>query len=328
MENVNTIQISKEINDTLIHRACVMRSGEYLAKYLIHCGRSVDAIRLLARCSIHDISKLQNTEEFLSLASIVDEMGDMHDTSHVLSPAQIKATKLHHDHNDHHIEFHDSPNDMTEMQMMELACDLHARSKQFGTNLMDYVNKQQEIRFHFDSRHLNMLKRYSMALVDLTKNDDYSIIFNDAFNIAFDFKDSSMRKLEAFDVSQFPGSIKTDNLFLRKEDTADFATVAYSIITREENDKIGNIIIKFNGYIEFKIFENYKCLGYATEAISSLINTIEMTPICVVVRKEDINTIEMFESMGFVSGEFNGDKITLRYTKPKEKVLVMARSEE
>jgi hypothetical protein len=328
MENVNTEQISKEINDTLIHRACVMRSGKYLAKYLIHCGRSVDAIRLLARCSIHDISKLQNTEEFLCLASIVDEMGDMHDTSHVLSPAQIKATKLHHDHNDHHIEFHDSPNDMTEMQMMELACDLHARSKQFGTNLMDYVNKQQEIRFHFDSRHLNMLKRYSMALVDLTKNDDYSIIFNDAFNIAFDFKDSSMRKLEAFDVSQFPGSIKTDNLFLRKEDTADFATVAYSINTREENDKIGNIIVKFNGYIEFKIFENYKYLGYATEAISSLINSIEMAPICVVVRKEDTNALEMFQNMGFVPGEFSGEQITLRYTKPKEKALVLTNNKQ
>ena len=55
-----------------------MRSGEYLSKYLIHRNRSVDAIRLIGRCSVHDISKIQNTEEFMSLASIVDEIDEMH----------------------------------------------------------------------------------------------------------------------------------------------------------------------------------------------------------------------------------------------------------
>ena len=70
MVSIDTDKLSKEINDTLMHRACVMRSGRYLAKYLIRCGRSVDALRLIANCAIHDISKINNLDEFLSLASI------------------------------------------------------------------------------------------------------------------------------------------------------------------------------------------------------------------------------------------------------------------
>ena len=321
MKNVSTEQITKVINDTLIHRACVMRSGKYLAMYLISRGRSVDAIRLIARCSIHDISKLQNTEELLCLASIVDEMGDMLDTHHVLTPGQEEGTRLHHAHNDHHDKYHDDPNDMTEIQIMEMACDLHARSKQFGTDLMDYVNTQQKLRFHYDARHIYWLSSYCMALVELTKDDDYSVVLsNDEFNISFNFKDSSMRKLENFDVSQFPESIKTDRLFLRKEETADFATIAYSINTREDNDKVGSIVVRFDGYIEYKIFTSHKSFGYAQEAISKLIDTVEMSPISVIVRKEDTSSIEMFEEMGFVPGEYTGEQVTLRYTRQVKKL--------
>ena len=95
MRNIDTDKLSKEMNDTLVHRACVMRSGQYLSRYLIHRNRSVDAIRLIGRCSIHDMSKIQNTEEFLLLASIVDQIDDMKNTNHVLSEEQVNAIKLH-----------------------------------------------------------------------------------------------------------------------------------------------------------------------------------------------------------------------------------------
>ena len=89
MREIDTDKISKEMNDTLVHRACVMRSGQYLSRYLIHRNRSVDAIRLIGRCSVHDMSKIQNTEEFMLLASIVDQIDDMQDIKYVLSPEQI-----------------------------------------------------------------------------------------------------------------------------------------------------------------------------------------------------------------------------------------------
>ena len=145
--NIDTEKLSAEMKDTLIHRQCVMLSGQYLAGALINMGRSVDAIRLLGRCSVHDISKIQNTEEFMSLASIIDQIVEMQDVSHELSPQQIEAIKLHWKNNSHHPEYYESPNDMTDIDMLEMACDCHARSKQYGTDLLEYIDKQQEIRF-------------------------------------------------------------------------------------------------------------------------------------------------------------------------------------
>lgn len=321
MKNVDTEQISKEINDALMHRACVMRSGKYLSRYLIHCNRSVDAIRLLARCSIHDISKIKNTEEFLSLASIVDEMDAMHDVAHVLSDSQQEAIKLHWKNNSHHPEYYESPNDMSELDIMEMACDLHARSKQYGTNVIDFITTQQKIRFNFDTRHFFMLKRYCLVLEEMTKEDDYSIVLNDDYNIAFNFKDSTMKMLESFDDSEYISNIKSERLYLKKEQTADFASVAYSINTREENDEIGFITIKFNGQMEYRIYENYKGSGYAAEAISKLLEVLEINSMFVVLRKEDEEAIEMFENMGFKKGECIGEQITLRYKKEVKELV-------
>ena len=320
MKNIDTEKISKEINDALMHRACVMRSGKYLAKYLIHCNRSVDAIRILARCSIHDISKIQNAEEFLSLASIVDQIDSMHDVNHVLSSTQQDAIKLHWKHNSHHPEYYDSSNDMSELDIMEMACDCHARSKQYGTNLIEYITNQQKLRFNFDSRHFFMLKRYCLVLVELTKEDDYSIVLNDDYNIEFDFKDSMMRRLENFDDSLYEDRIKTDRLYLKKESTPDFASVAYTINTREENDEIGYITLKFNGHLEFKIYENYYNNGYLAESVSSFLEATNLENIFVVVRREDTNLISIFESIGFKIGETSAEQVNLRYRREEKQL--------
>ncbi len=321
MKNVDTEKISQEINDALKHRACVMRSGKYLSSYLIHCNRSVDAIRLLARCSIHDISKIQNTEEFLSLASIVDQMDSMHDTSHVLSTAQQDAIRLHWKNNSHHPEFYDNSNDMSDLDIMEMACDCHARSRQYGTDLMEYITKQQELRFHFDTRHFYMLKRYCQVLVDLTINDDYSTVLSDDISIQFNFKDSTMSMLETFDDSVYQENIHTERLFLRKGTTADFASVAYSINTKEDNNEIGYISMKFNGAMECKIFQNYKGNGYGREAISKFVELANVNPVVMTIRREDVDNVEMLKDIGFVVGEYVGDLVTLRYYKEEVKKL-------
>ena len=178
MRQIDTDKLSREMNDALIHRACVMRSGQYLARYLIHRNRSVDAIRLIGRCSVHDISKIQNTEEFMSLASIVDDIDSMQNINHVLSEEQTNAIKLHWSRNSHHPEYYDNANDMSDLDLLEMACDCHSRSKQFKTDLLEYINVQQELRFHFDSEHLSRLKAYCKALVELTKDDDYADVLS------------------------------------------------------------------------------------------------------------------------------------------------------
>ena len=288
MRNIDTDKLSKEMNDTLVHRACVMRSGQYLSRYLIHRNRSVDAIRLIGRCSVHDMSKIQNTEEFMLLASIVDDIEDMKNIKHVLSPEQVNAIKLHWKRNSHHPEYYDNPNDMSEMDLLEMACDCHARSKQYGTNLLEYIDKQQEIRFHFDREHYRRLRYYCSALCELTKDDDYSAILkNKSPRMKFDLKDSTMKLLEEFDVDCYTDSIQTDRLQLIKVQNPDFASVEYTIYLKDKGNEVGQLLLKCNGYIEYNIYENYKDNGYELEAISKLVEISYLLELYLSIKREN-----------------------------------------
>ena len=191
MKKIDTEKLSKEVQDTLTHRACVMRSGMYLASYLIRKNRSVDAIRLIGRCSVHDISKIQNTEEFMALASIIDDIDQMSDIEHVPTREQIEAKALHWKNNSHHPEYYESPNDMSDLDLLEMACDCHARSRQYNSDLIAYIKIQQDLRFHFDKEHYKKLLEYCTILVHLTKNDDYSAVLNDSEPLCFNLKDST-----------------------------------------------------------------------------------------------------------------------------------------
>ena len=71
MFEINAEKLSKEINDTLLHRNFVLRSGQYLASYLMQHGRNLDAIQLIGRCMVHDMSKIINTEEFKKIDTLV-----------------------------------------------------------------------------------------------------------------------------------------------------------------------------------------------------------------------------------------------------------------
>lgn len=320
-KEISTAKLTKEINDTLIHRACVMRSGEYLASYLTVHNRSVDASRLIARCAAHDLSKLQNTEEFMSLASIADEMDTMHDVEHVLSAKQQEAIRLHWKSNSHHPEYYASANDMSDLDLLEMACDCHARSKQFGTNLMEYIEAQQDIRFHFDDEHYRKLRNYCLILVELTRKDDYSHELSTGVPIRFDIKDSTMRMLERFDESCYVDLIKTERLYLEKESTADFASVAYSIFLKENNTEIGYISIKFNNHIEYKIYEKYAGNGYAIEALRKFIETSTLDEVITIIRKENVVTFNDLIRLGFVVINETETSYTLRYRKPCKKLV-------
>lgn len=318
MRNIDTDKLSKEMNDTLVHRACVMRSGQYLSRYLIHRNRSVDAIRLIGRCSVHDMSKIQNTEEFMLLASIVDQMDDMQDIKHVLSPEQVDAIKLHWKRNSHHPEYYDNPNDMSEMDLLEMACDCHARSKQYGTSLIEYITIQQDLRFHFDREHFRKLKAYCTALVEMTKDDDYSQLLNPDTVLCFDLKDSTMRALEKFDEVGYIDSISTDRLFLTKEDNPDFASVVYSINKREDNTEIGHVSVKCNGIMEYMIYEGFKGNGYGSEALSKIIECTNMNELFIILRRDNEVSRQTVVSIGFMPIESNDSTVTYRYRKPNK----------
>lgn len=317
---IDTIRLSKEMNDTLIHRACVMRSGQYLSTYLIHNNRSIDAIRLLGRCSVHDISKIQNTEEFISLASIIDEIEQMADVDHVQTDKQVDAKRLHWMHNSHHPEYYESPNDMSELDLLEMACDCHARSKQMGTDLIEFIDRQQEIRYKFDCEHFRKLRKYCIALQELTKDDDYSSVLNMELPFNFGLRDATVAMLEKFDETCYTNYVNTERLYLRKENNPDFASIVYSIHLKNENTDIGRISLKCNGFIECKIFENYLGNGYYPEALEKMIEITSMQQLFITIKKDNIGAREVVERIGFESLNQDDNSITYRYKKPVKKL--------
>ena len=320
-KEISTEKLTKEINDTLIHKAFVVRSGNYLAAYLTKHNRSVDAIRLMKRCHDHDASKLRNTEEFMYLASIVDEIDSMHDVEHVLSTKQQEAIKLHWKRNSHHPEHYDSPNDMSDLDLLEMACDCHARSKQYKTNLIEYIDAQQEIRFHFDREHFEKLRNYCLILVELTKKDNYSVVGEMIIPtaISFDIKDSTLKKLENFDETCYVDCIKTDRLYMEKKDVADFASVDYTIYLRDENVPIGYISLKFNAHIEYKIYESYAGLDYAIEALAKFIEVSSFNELFVIVRRDNKSMLGELAALDFEITNETDCTYTCRFRKKENK---------
>ena len=66
-----------------------------------------------------------------------------------------------------------------------------------------------------------------MALVEMTKDDDYSQLLNPDTVLCFDLKDSTIKSLEKFDEAGYTDSISTDRLFLTKENNPDFAWLTW-----------------------------------------------------------------------------------------------------
>ena len=314
MFEINAEKLSKEINDTLLHRNFVLRSGQYLASYLMQHGRNLDAIQLIGRCMVHDMSKIINTEEFMALASIVDDLSELSDEGHVLSEKQRKAIELHWKNNSHHPEYYDNPNDMTDLDLLEMACDIHARSKQFKTDLMKYVELQQEKRYHFGKSHYKKLTYYCKILVVLTKEDDYSSIRDYFVPAELSLKDSTLEKLSAFNVSCYTDFVKTERLSLEKEGTPDFASTCYGIHLQDENHtKIGQITILATGEISYKIFENYTGNGYAQEALRKVKEIVFLRELYININKENEKAMQVAEEAGFKVDNPNTTSDILRF---------------
>ena len=204
---------------------------------------------------------------------------------------------------------------MSEMDLLEMACDCHARSKQYGTDLVEYITIQQDLRFHFDREHFRKLKAYCVALVEMTKDDDYSQLLNPDTVLCFDLKDSTMKSLEKFDEAGYVDTLSTDRLFLTKENNPDFASVVYSINKRDDNTEIGYVSVKCNGIIEYKIYEGFRGNGYGREALSKVIDCTNMSELFIILRRDNDISREVVVSVGFLPIETNNSTVTYRYRK-------------
>lgn len=135
--------------DTMIHKMYVMSSCKKLADWLKREGAEEHADKLMERAKIHDNSKICCAEELSALSRIIHDKKSLQDSSTQLSPIKQDSIKLHWKHNTHHPEHFKSAMDMSKLDIMEMCCDWHARSTQYHTDFLSFVQKRQEDRFHF-----------------------------------------------------------------------------------------------------------------------------------------------------------------------------------
>ena len=75
-----------------------------------------------------------------------------------------KSIELHWKHNSHHPEYFENVEDMSELDIMEMCCDWHARSQQYGTDFLSFVKTRQENRFHFPETMFEKIWNYCVIL--------------------------------------------------------------------------------------------------------------------------------------------------------------------
>ena len=135
--------------DTLIHKYYVEKSCAKLIAYLEREGATEHARLLKERAKVHDNSKISCEDEMRALSMIINDKTSLSDASKQLSQIKVDAIKLHWKHNTHHPEHFKTPMDMSRLDIMEMCCDWHARSTQYKTDFLDFVQKRQADRFHF-----------------------------------------------------------------------------------------------------------------------------------------------------------------------------------
>lgn len=152
-----------QLKDFAIHKKFILESGLILIDYLNKKDEDKLAFGLLKRLSIHDNSKIED-EEFYMLCQIPYNTTSFTNANSGLNDITKKSIELHWKHNSHHPEYFKNVEDMSELDIMEMCCDWHARSQQYKTDFLSFVKTRQENRFHFPEKMFKKIWNYCLIL--------------------------------------------------------------------------------------------------------------------------------------------------------------------
>jgi len=141
--------VEKMYQDTFVHKEYVLIVCNKFADYLEKEGQIEDAADLRQRALVHDDSKILNKNEFNALTAIINDRSCLRDANSQLSQFKQDAIELHWENNEHHPEYYKNINDMPLRARREFVCDCCARSVQYGTDLMQFMQTRLEERFNF-----------------------------------------------------------------------------------------------------------------------------------------------------------------------------------
>lgn len=133
-----------------------------MINHLYSVGKYDLALELAKRAVIHDNSKFNNDEIelFIKIPRREDSIKDCS----LLLDDQKKLLKLHWSHNSHHPEHFNDYHEMSEVDIIEMCCDWHARSQQFKNDFLEYVKSVPKDRFGFDDQFFNKIFEYCLVL--------------------------------------------------------------------------------------------------------------------------------------------------------------------
>lgn len=159
--------VERMFQDTFIHKGYVLMIGNKFADYLEANGQEKDAEALRINAKVHDNSKILNKDEFRALTRIINDKQSLKNASNSLSMYRQDAIELHWAHNEHHPEHYQDICEMSRQSRQEMAVDFCARSYQYKTDLIDFVEKRQADRFHFPDQMYEEILNYCKVLVEL-----------------------------------------------------------------------------------------------------------------------------------------------------------------
>ena len=133
-----------------------------MIEYLYSCDRYNDALELAKRCSMHDHSKFEMDEVAMFIKMLDGSEGRK--PNGILTDEQRSLIEMHWKRNRHHPEFFTCYTKMDEIDILEMVCDWYARSLQFESDFMEFVNKIPQERFGFDDEFFARIKKYCDVL--------------------------------------------------------------------------------------------------------------------------------------------------------------------
>lgn len=159
----NYDNIYKHIEDTITHKQFFMKSCMMMINYLYENKRYEDAIEMAKRGSMHDNSKFEIDEiqHFIQMP-ICKYKTKL--PNGILTDEQKQLIEMHWKRNRHHPEFFVNYHHMSEIDIMEMVCDWHARSMQYETDFMEFVFTIPQQRFGFDDNFFGRVLLYCEVL--------------------------------------------------------------------------------------------------------------------------------------------------------------------
>lgn len=156
----------KQLNDISEHKILVFKYCSKLSNFLFEKNQDELALKLMTRGFSHDISKLNN-DEFYGMAMFADDTKSLKDPKEKVSDEKEIYVNLHRDRNRHHPEYWDDADDMKLIDILELCCDWCARSEQFGTDVIEFLETRQDTQFNFSPEIYGEIKKYLILLTNL-----------------------------------------------------------------------------------------------------------------------------------------------------------------